>query len=75
MDEAQSGIDLQLLCAPSADGEIAVRALTRQPVAARPADPGYTCSLCGSCWPYQAVRNTGRCPACGSGLSRDGDRL
>ncbi|HEX3617398.1 MAG TPA: hypothetical protein VHU61_12715 [Solirubrobacteraceae bacterium] len=36
-------------------------------------DPGYTCSVCHSAWPYQAVRNTGRCPACGSGLLRDGD--
>lgn len=75
MDEAQSGTHPQLLCAASADAEIAVRALTQPPVAARPADPGYTCSLCGSSWPYQAVRNTGRCPACGSGLLRDGDRL
>jgi rRNA maturation endonuclease Nob1 len=33
-------------------------------------DPGYTCSVCDSAWPYQAVRNTGRCPACGSGLLR-----
>jgi rRNA maturation endonuclease Nob1 len=38
-------------------------------------DPGYTCSVCHSAWPYQAVRNTGRCPACGSGLLRDGNRL
>ena len=75
MDKAQSGTDLQLLCAPSADAEIAVRALTQEPVAARSGDPGYTCSLCGSSWPYQAVRNTGRCPACGSGLLRDTARL
>jgi rubrerythrin len=30
----------------------------------------YTCTTCGSTWSYQAVRNTGRCPACGCGLSR-----
>jgi len=33
-------------------------------------ETSYVCSVCASPWPYQAVRNTGRCPACGSGLRR-----
>jgi rRNA maturation endonuclease Nob1 len=36
-------------------------------------DVSYVCSVCTSAWPYQAVRNTGRCPACGSGLQRSGE--
>jgi rRNA maturation endonuclease Nob1 len=55
--------DLQLLDAPHQEAGSCVVSL----------DPGYTCSMCGSTWPYQAVRNTGRCPACGSGLLRDRD--
>jgi DNA-directed RNA polymerase subunit RPC12/RpoP len=30
----------------------------------------YICSRCAITWAYQAVRNTGRCPACGDGLRR-----
>jgi hypothetical protein len=36
-------------------------------------DVSYVCSVCASAWPYQAVRNTGRCPSCGSGLQRCGE--
>jgi rubrerythrin len=40
-------------------------------VKADPHAPAYTCSMCSAGWQYQAVRNTGRCPSCGSGLLRN----
>jgi rRNA maturation endonuclease Nob1 len=75
VDETHSGTLSQLLCTPPAGADISVRALRQDLAGERLADPGYSCSLCGSSWPYRAVRNTGRCPTCGSGLLRDGDRL
>jgi predicted Zn-ribbon and HTH transcriptional regulator len=61
--------DVQLLARPDASRERAdVRVVTVDPPA-----PDYTCSMCGTDWQYQEVRNTGRCPSCGSGLLRNAD--
>lgn len=38
-----------------------------------PMEVSYVCAVCGSPWQYQEVRNTGLCPACGSGLQRSPD--
>jgi DNA-directed RNA polymerase subunit RPC12/RpoP len=67
VEDAYPRRDVQLLSAPR-EVDAAARVLTLEPI-----DPAYTCSACGSLWHYQQVRNTGRCPTCGSGLLRDGD--
>jgi transcription initiation factor IIE alpha subunit len=42
----------------------------QEPPASVAPEETYTCSMCTTSWSYQAVRNTGRCPACGGGLRR-----
>jgi len=67
VEDAHPHRDVQLLSA-SREAEGVAQALTLDLT-----DLAYTCSACGLRWHYQQVRNTGRCPTCGSGLLRDGD--
>jgi DNA-directed RNA polymerase subunit RPC12/RpoP len=68
VEDAYARIEVELLSAPC-EAEGVSQVLTLDPT-----DPAYACSACGSRWHYQQVRNTGRCPTCGSGLLRDADR-
>jgi predicted Zn-ribbon and HTH transcriptional regulator len=61
--------DVQLLARPDEQSERGgARVVTVDPPA-----PAYTCSRCAADWQYHDVRNTGRCPSCGSGLLRNAD--
>jgi len=65
VDDGYLRAELTLLYAPDEDARASVPRGT--------IDVSYVCSVCGSPWSFQQVRNTGRCPSCGSGLRRAND--
>ena len=55
---------------PNAAGITLTETTTEQPPRVVTNEEIYICSRCASTWAYEAVRNTGCCPACGDGLRR-----